>query len=61
MHDVKSTPVWAEVAQEAGSVATKEGRTSYNRGDVVVFNNEDGTDGYAMTVERFNSRYEPDQ
>ncbi|MDQ0864805.1 hypothetical protein [Arthrobacter globiformis] len=41
--------------------ATKEGRTSYNRGDVVVFNNENGTDGYAMTAERFNSRYEPDQ
>ena len=58
---VKCTSVWAEVAQEAGSVATKEGRTSYNRGDVVVFNDEDGTDGYAMTVERFNSRYEPDQ
>jgi hypothetical protein len=58
---VKSTPVWAEVAPEAGSVVTKEGRTHYNRGDVVVFNNENGTDGYAMTAERFNSRYEPDE
>jgi hypothetical protein len=42
-------------------VATKEGRTSYNKGDVIVFNNEDRTDGYAMTAERFNARYEPDQ
>jgi hypothetical protein len=58
---VKATPVWAEVARAAGSVATKEGRTQYNTGDVVVFNNEDGTDGYAMTVERFEARYELDE
>lgn len=58
---VKSTPVWAEIAPEAGSVVTKEGRTHYSRGDVVVFNNEDCTDGYAMSAERFNSRYEPDE
>ncbi|ALV43653.1 hypothetical protein AU252_22825 [Pseudarthrobacter sulfonivorans] len=58
---VKSTPVWAEVAQEAGSVTTKEGRTYYNRGDFVVFNNEDGTDGYAVTADRFESNYEPDE
>ena len=58
---VKCTPVWAEVASEAGSVPTKEGRSHYNRGDFVVFNNEDGTDGYAMTAERFQSRYEADE
>lgn len=58
---VKCTPVWAEVASEAGSVTTKEGRTHYNRGDFVVFNNADGTDGYAMTAERFESHYEPDE
>lgn len=56
---VKSTPVWAEVAQEAGSMITKEGRTHYNRGDFVVFNNEDGTDGYAMTAQKFALNYEP--
>ena len=58
---VKATAVWAEVAAEDGSITTKEGRTEYNKGDYVVFNNEDGTDGYAMSAETFNSRYEPDE
>lgn len=57
---VKLTPVWAEVAREPGNVATKEGRTHYNRGDYLVYNNEDGSDGYAMSAEKFESRYEPD-
>ncbi|MCW2131650.1 hypothetical protein [Arthrobacter sp. VKM Ac-2550] len=57
---VKSAPVWAEVARESGSVATKEGRTHYNSGDYLVYNNEDGTDGYAMSAEKFESHYEPD-
>jgi hypothetical protein len=58
---LKSTPVWAEAASEDGSIATKEGRTHYRKGDFVVFNNEDGTDGYAMSAEKFESRYEPDE
>lgn len=56
----KTTPVWAEAAREDGSISTKEGRTHYNEGDYVVFNNEDGTDGYAMSAAKFESLYEPD-
>ena len=35
---VKITPVWAEKADEAGRVKTKEGSTGYRRGDYLVFN-----------------------
>ena len=57
---VKSTPVWAERAAEAGSVRTKEGVTHYEAGDFIVSNNADGSDSYAMTAEKFESLYEPD-
>jgi hypothetical protein len=56
---VKTTPVWAEKAESAGSVTTKEGATAYQAGDYIVSNNEDGTDGYAMSAEKFESLYEP--
>jgi hypothetical protein len=56
---VKSAPVWAEVAAKAGKVKTKEGETAYEAGDYIVFNNEDGTDAYAMSAEKFESMYEP--
>ena len=55
---VKVSPVWAEVAPEAGSVETKEGVTHYNAGDVLVSNDENGDDPYAMTSERFEAMYE---
>jgi hypothetical protein len=57
----KITPVWAEIAQEAGHVPTKEGLTKYDPGDYLVFNNEDGIDGYAMSARKFESLYEPDE
>jgi hypothetical protein len=41
---LKTTPVWAQVATEAGSVQTKEGTSSYKRGDYIVYNNKNGTD-----------------
>ena len=50
----------AEVAAEAGSVKTKEGRSDYKKGDYLVFNNEDGTDAYCMDAVKFESMYEPD-
>lgn len=56
---VKSAPVWAEVAEKAGKVKTNEGETAYKAGDYLVFNNENGTDGYAMSAEKFESMYEP--
>ena len=56
---VKSAPVWAEVAEKAGRIKTKEGETAYKTGDYLVYNNEDGTDGYAMSPASFKSMYEP--
>jgi len=57
---VKTTPVWAERAREAGSVATQEGRTAYAAGDWLVSNREDGRDPYAISAEKFSALYEPD-
>ncbi|HID82737.1 MAG TPA: hypothetical protein EYH06_10985 [Chromatiales bacterium] len=56
---VKTTPVWAEVATESGSVPTKEGESHYKAGDYLVYNNEDGTDAYCISAEKFKSMYEP--
>ncbi|HSB70468.1 MAG TPA: hypothetical protein VLT62_14165 [Candidatus Methylomirabilis sp.] len=57
---VKTTPVWAEVATEPGSVVTKEGQSHFTAGDYLVYNNEDGTDAYCMSAAKFESMYEPD-
>lgn len=54
---VKSAPVWAEVAEKAGKVKTQEGETAYEVGDYLVSNNEDGTDAYAVSAEKFESMY----
>jgi predicted acylesterase/phospholipase RssA len=56
---LKTTPVWAEAAGEAGQVRTKEGSTSYEAGDYLVFNEEDGGDPYAVDKAKFESMYEP--
>jgi hypothetical protein len=58
---VKVTPVWAEVATEAGTVRTKEGESAYVPGDYVVYNNPDKTDGYRIRPEKFESMYELDE
>lgn len=57
---VKSTPLWAERATQAGSVATKEGHTSYQPGDWLVSNNADGSDAYAISAAKFEKLYEPE-
>ena len=56
----KSAPVWARRAESDGAIPTKEGASAYAAGDWLVFNEPDGTDGYAMPAERFESLYEPD-
>lgn len=56
----KSTPVWAYLAREPGSIRTKEGRTHFREGDYVVCNNADGTDAYAMGAAKFEDTYAPD-
>lgn len=58
---VKSTPVWAEVADADGRVATKEGTTAYVAGDYLVSNNQDGSDAYAIGQLKFESMYERDE
>jgi hypothetical protein len=55
---LKITPVWAEAAQEAGCVRTKEGETHYRAGDYLVFNEELGGDPYAVSAEKFDAMYE---
>ena len=56
---LKTTPIWAERADAAGDVKTKEGATHYDRGDYLVFNQEDGGDAYAISKARFEAMYEP--
>src|SRR5262245_38446997 len=56
---VKATPVWAEVATESGSMKTKEGASRYRRGDYLVYNERDGSDGYCMSATKFQAMYKP--
>jgi len=58
---VKTAPVWAEIASASGSVVTKEGRSLYEAGDYLVYNNQDGTDAYCISAAKFESMYEPDE
>jgi hypothetical protein len=53
----KTAAIWAEVATQDGSIPTKEGLTRYKAGDYVVFNNENGTDGYAVSRCTFEEMY----
>jgi hypothetical protein len=55
---LKITPVWAERATAAGTVATKEGVTHYAAGDYLVSNTPDGSDDYAVPASTFESLYE---
>lgn len=56
---LKVTPVWAEQAERAGVVRTREGESHYRAGDYVVSNNPDGSDAYCVARERFEAMYEP--
>lgn len=55
---VKTTPIWAEIATQKGSVVTKEGKSHYQSGDYLVYNNEDGTDAYCISAAKFELMYE---
>ena len=57
---VKTTPVWAELATESGSVKTKEGKSRYQRGDYIVYNNRNGSDGFCMSAAKFKAMYKPE-
>jgi len=54
---IKTTTVWAEVATQPGKIKTKEGSSSYKRGDYIVYNQSDGGDGYCMTAKKFKEMY----
>lgn len=56
---VKDQPVWARRAETDGKIRTKEGTTHYRAGDMIVFNDENERDGYAMSAETFERLYEP--
>jgi hypothetical protein len=58
---VKTGRVWAEVATAPGSVVTNEGKSFYEAGDYLVYNNEDGSDAYCISADKFESMYEPDE
>lgn len=55
---IKSTPVWAAIADKPGSLATLEGETHYQAGDYLVYNDEAGIDGYAVSRDKFEAMYE---
>jgi len=55
----KVQSVWARVAHSDGKIKTKEGETRYQAGDMLVFNDEEERDGYAITAETFEKLYEP--
>lgn len=55
----KVIEVWAERADDAGVIQTKEGATQYHAGDMLVYNGANRTDGYAMAADKFALLYEP--
>jgi len=57
----KISPVWATLATEPGVVKTKEGKSHYNVGDYLVSNNEDGSDAYCVSADKFHSMYMLDE
>ena len=57
---VKAGHVFAERAAAAGSIKTKEGQTAYHAGDMLVFNEPNRGDGYAVSAEKFDQLYEAD-
>lgn len=54
----KSTPVWAVITDNAGIIKTLEGETHYQAGDYLVYNDETGLDGYAVSRDKFEDMYE---
>ncbi|MEA2239194.1 MAG: hypothetical protein QOC81_3918 [Thermoanaerobaculia bacterium] len=57
---IKTTPVWATKAEEAGAVKTKEGATNYQAGDYIVSNSSDDSDQYAISAAKFEALYMPE-
>jgi len=58
---MKTTAVWAEAATASGSIRTKEGASHFRRGDYLVYNNKNGSDGYCMSPAKFKSLYKAER
>lgn len=54
----KPVTIFAEKADQDGSIKTKEGVTHYKSGDYLVYNDQGRKDGYAMSEKEFNRMYE---
>jgi hypothetical protein len=50
--------VWAKEAESDGKIKTKEGFTHYKRGDMIVANDPNFLDQYAMSQEQFYELYD---
>lgn len=54
----KVSSVWAKEASEDGKLKTKEGYTHFKEGDMIVSNDAEFDDSYAMSREKFDELYE---
>jgi len=54
---VKTGNIWAAKACADGFIETKEGRSYFKEGDMILYNNSDRTDGYCMSAEKFEKMY----
>lgn len=55
----KVAPVWAEQAEAAGVISTREGQSHYQAGDYLVYNLPDREDGYTVPKSVFEQHYRP--
>lgn len=55
----KSSVVWAEPTDRDGVIHTKEGKSHYQAGAYLVYNDVDGLDGYPVDAALFERMYEP--
>lgn len=55
----KTASVWAEIAESAGVIATREGTSQYLAGDYLVYNLPDRNDAYTVAKKEFEENYSP--
>ena len=55
---VKHTLIRATKACVSGKLRTQEGETAYSAGDYLIDNNDDGSDAYAVSEQKFHELYE---
>jgi predicted acylesterase/phospholipase RssA len=55
---IKQSNIWAKPAECDGVIKTREGETHYRQGDYLVWNDEAGLDGYAISKAKFETLYQ---